>query len=457
MKDYTLTPTPENILESFSRDILGRNNDIFRFIKLLDSFNSCRSIALNGGWGSGKTFFVKQAKLIWDSHNPNSAVDSGIRAQIKSLYADESQCRSDITTAYYDAWENDNDTDPIISLLYATVTDSNAEYKPESERSLAETLTSIFDAVSNKDLTSVYKSLKGDDPFCKIRSAKSINNLVNDFIEFLIAERGNRLVFFIDELDRCRPEYAVKLLERVKHFFNDHRVTFVFSVNLEQLQHTVSNYYGESFNASRYLDKLFDLRIRIPECDQEKFIRSKFSFLNSRYIYHNMCINSACYFHLSLREIERYMAIMEIIVNERIYTSAYSGFSEEMAVSFCVLYIVPFMVALNICDLTSYSEFIAGNNFEIIEGYLLTQDPSKFEYLLDNDEKFINTTRGNIEKEIDLSSKLRRVYDAVFSYKPVGKHYVINIGHLEFNEEVVSDIQRIDTLLSGYTVFDDQQ
>lgn len=68
-------------------------------------------------------------------------------------------------------------------------------------------------------------------------------------------ERADKVVIFIDELDRCKPTYAVKLLERIKHYFNNDKIIFVFSTNLEELQSSVKCVYGESFNAYRYLDR----------------------------------------------------------------------------------------------------------------------------------------------------------------------------------------------------------
>ncbi len=88
--------------------------------------------------------------------------------------------------------------------------------------------------------------------------------MMSEFFTEILCERGNRLVIFIDELDRCKPTYAIKLLEQIKHYMMDDRITFVFSVNLEQLQHTIKCYYGADFDASRYLDRFFDFRIDWP-------------------------------------------------------------------------------------------------------------------------------------------------------------------------------------------------
>ena len=77
--------------------------------------------------------------------------------------------------------------------------------------------------------------------------------------EEVLFEKSERLVIFMDELDRCRPSYAVQLLECIEHYFINDRITFVFSANLEQLQHTIKNIYGNDVDACRYLDCFFDL------------------------------------------------------------------------------------------------------------------------------------------------------------------------------------------------------
>ena len=66
----------------------------------------------------------------------------------------------------------------------------------------------------------------------EIENQKDIHDLINEFLSSVIEERGNRLIIFIDELDRCKPSYAIQLLERIKHYFINDNLTFVFSVNL---------------------------------------------------------------------------------------------------------------------------------------------------------------------------------------------------------------------------------
>lgn len=85
------------------------------------------------------------------------------------------------------------------------------------------------------------EALRGDSPIEAIKTQKDIKKQVDDFLESLLPEKGNRLVVFIDELDRCKPSYAVRLLERIKHYFDHDRVTFVFSVNTKELHHTIKS------------------------------------------------------------------------------------------------------------------------------------------------------------------------------------------------------------------------
>ncbi|RAZ82402.1 hypothetical protein DDV93_19240 [Cereibacter johrii] len=75
----------------------------------------------------------------------------------------------------------------------------------------------------------------------------------------------NPLVVVVDELDRCRPDYALALLEIIKHFFSVPSVHFVLGVNLEALEHSVRARYGHAFPADRYLDRFITLRMALSD------------------------------------------------------------------------------------------------------------------------------------------------------------------------------------------------
>ncbi|MDH5553459.1 MAG: KAP family NTPase, partial [Nitrosomonas sp.] len=85
------------------------------------------------------------------------------------------------------------------------------------------------------------------------------------------------LFIFIDELDRCRPNYAIELLEAVKHLFGVPGIYFVIATNLEQLGHSICAVYGEKFDSEHYLKRFFDHEYLLPFPDSERFTEYLFS------------------------------------------------------------------------------------------------------------------------------------------------------------------------------------
>ena len=81
-----------------------------------------------------------------------------------------------------------------------------------------------------------------------VYSIKELKNTFKELLEVIMIEKTNKIVIFVDELDRCNPLFAIKLLERIKHFFDDERFNFIFSTNLNELQYTIKKFYGEGIN-----------------------------------------------------------------------------------------------------------------------------------------------------------------------------------------------------------------
>lgn len=77
---------------------------------------------------------------------------------------------------------------------------------------------------------------------------------------------GKRTVaIFVDELDRCRPDFAMQTLEIIKHLFNVERVVFVIAMDISQLSHTVKCVYGEGFDSVGYLERFFNVMTILPQ------------------------------------------------------------------------------------------------------------------------------------------------------------------------------------------------
>jgi len=105
MINFSTKPTNENALKMFAIDGVERSHDIARFVNLLDAIDNECTIALNGDWGSGKTFFVKQVKLILDACNPQSNMDIRTKKEVTQIMQSlELECGASYATVYYDAW-----------------------------------------------------------------------------------------------------------------------------------------------------------------------------------------------------------------------------------------------------------------------------------------------------------------------------------------------------------------
>ncbi|TQX90255.1 MULTISPECIES: P-loop NTPase fold protein [unclassified Rhizobium] len=107
---------------------------------------------------------------------------------------------------------------------------------------------------------------------------KSIFNFEQSFGEIVEALRldGKAMPFFIfvDELDRCRPTYAISMLERIKHLFNVENVVFLIATDTEQLAHSIKAVYGEGFNSQKYLSRFFNRPYTLPTPSRYMLVRS---------------------------------------------------------------------------------------------------------------------------------------------------------------------------------------
>ena len=110
---------------------------------------------------------------------------------------------------------------------------------------------------------------------------KTIGKWLETSINSNGADKPKKPMFvFIDELDRCRPTYAIELLETVKHLFDIPGLVFVVATNTDQLQHSVKAVYGSGFEAQRYLYRFFNRRFTLKKPDLDLFIYSQSIFHN---------------------------------------------------------------------------------------------------------------------------------------------------------------------------------
>ena len=160
MKTSVLLPTNENLIRTLKEDSLERNKDLNCFCKLLCQKESMKSIAIDGRWGSGKTFFVKYCTLLLNAKNSLSKLDEKTQKMVLEA-ATESENIDGLhdnksLAIYFDAWENDNEEDPVLSLIYQIIKHLgfNENLKNKDIMSL---LLSISDAFSGKSVSIFYE------------------------------------------------------------------------------------------------------------------------------------------------------------------------------------------------------------------------------------------------------------------------------------------------------------
>ena len=456
MKSYELSPTYENLIETFSKDTISRNSDIFRFVSILDNVSDSCSIALDGSWGSGKTFFVKQSKMVLDAFNDFVTSDiTKDRDTIKGIWGQATQKGLSLqpqVSVYYDAWENDNDEEPVLSLIYSILKSVDTDFSFSKGTGCLTKAAALLEFFTGKKWTQIIESFKSTSPLTELEASKNLENLIKEFFDSLLAERGNRLIVFIDELDRCKPVFAVKLLERIKHYFSNDRITFVFSINTNELQHTIKRYYGDEFDACRYLDRFFDLRISLPQANLQRYYQS-INFNNSHYTYDIVCDAVIKAYHFELREIAKFIRLSKIAAYAPTHDDRRFdfSFSDGRAIQFGLLYITPIMIGLKISDSTRYEEFINGKDYMPLVEVSDNLRERFFEELLGNNEVYEKPKAEQVV--VTIESKLKQVYEAIFVKEYDGRNYCTTVGSYQFSAETKQVLLRTASLLSNYTQF----
>lgn len=458
MKSLDLTPTNENVYNSLINDSVGRGEFVRQFVKMLNAIEDNCTIALEGNWGSGKTFFVKQVKMVLDAHNPNYQPVNGFlteerRKAIKEKYSefnaeDGSTELKPQLCVYYDAWQNDNDEDPILSLVYSIVKEIGSEFS-FNKKSTLDICSELINLVCDKDISKLINVLKGENALDLIKKTKDEAEKVSEFLQSLLPEVGERLIVFVDELDRCKPSYAVKLLERIKHYFLDEEITFVFSVNINELQHTIKKHYGSDFDATRYLDRFFDLRAALPKFDLEKYYANIGFELNEK-MFNYVCASVINKYQFEMRNIAKYIRLAKIAVPKSVRKGDMLFVPEKRASFIYNTYVIPIMIGLKLTDAKRFENFVNGKDCTPLLDFQKCFSMGCFaDWALDHDEKTSGDNSAVIKK------KIKEIYDAIFVEKYEDESYRL-IGDMYFDKETKNSVMCIAGLMSSSASFDEE-
>jgi hypothetical protein len=229
-------------------------------------------LAINNKWGAGKTTFVK----MWEQE----LKDKGYQ------------------TVYFNAWENDFENNPLTALMGELKTLAQKENEESFKNvlkkgailtknilpALAGALTEKYIGKDVKELAESITKGVADIFENDVNEYANKKKNIKDFKESLskfIADtwQGKPVVFIVDELDRCRPDYAVAILEQIKHFFSVPNIVFVLSIDKEQLGNAVRGVYGsDRIDADEYLRRFIDVEYSIPEPEAEKYCNYLYNY-----------------------------------------------------------------------------------------------------------------------------------------------------------------------------------
>lgn len=220
---------------------------------------------VNAGWGHGKTYFLKR----W--------------------FADIKKCHPAV---YVNAWKHDFSDDPLLTVVSELRSQLTNQFSLDRIKSkvdvgalikagaplLANAVTKKLIGAGIDDIDEEYQSLAGhgaerlaglmlqkhEDQMSSVSSFRKELSGLADRITKTSRKHQLPVFVFIDELDRCRPTYAIELLEVVKHLFDVEEFVFVIATDTGQLEHSIKAIYGNGFDAKSYLSRFFSESVTLP-------------------------------------------------------------------------------------------------------------------------------------------------------------------------------------------------
>lgn len=319
--------------------------------------SSTKVISIDADWGYGKTTFMK--------------------------YLENKLTENDFIVLNFNAWINDYEKDPLsifIKELMPQIIKANKEDFNEIKQytdkiktflSVANNVialtTRAFPQIPELDIVNFIEKIKKDKE--KILSSDSetikisieetgTKKLQNDFIEALKSitpESNKKIIILIDELDRCRPNFAIELLERIKHFFDLDQYLFILTICRKQLKESVKQIYGNGFEDTGYFRRFFDYEFYLPAPNRNEFIKNSFKNNNngSISIEQQIMTTLAKIKTLSLRDLNNAINFINLVITFN--KENFSKYSKQKQ------FYLAFGIVLRFADKILFEDFI-GNN-----------------------------------------------------------------------------------------------
>jgi hypothetical protein len=255
-------PNPKAISDK-SADRLNFNNTVPKIIHFIEEMDTPAIFGIYGCWGSGKTTLMQLTQQ-----------------ELQTNYHDS------VNTLWFDAWQYELLSEgSMIFALLKKITDSFASNTSRLQKiiknglpviiEMASTYTNIAGSTGNSNplstnsLTNFLKSPFVDPILSKynkeLSAMEEFKRLFSKEIEdILIREHKDKLVIFIDDMDRCLPNSAVRFLEILKHFINSKRCIFILAIDNKIIARHINNVLWHPAIGDEYLQKLIPYSFYIP-------------------------------------------------------------------------------------------------------------------------------------------------------------------------------------------------
>lgn len=265
----------------FANDLLDRKTPIEALTNVISNIEGPCVMAVDAPWGMGKTTFIR----MWERYLRNQGFPvASFNAWETDYFADPfSALSSELLEELQGSEEKlsggKEDSKPAVNLekLKKAIQSVPKKILPVLIRGLSDAAGASLPGAVVAQVVGAYITGDTNDQQNTRKALERFRNTLSETASALAKETGQHpLVVIIDELDRCRPSYAIELLEIAKHFFSVDHIVFVLAINHAELSHSIRAVYGEKFNAENYLERFFDIDFKLPETDKEKFIRLNF-------------------------------------------------------------------------------------------------------------------------------------------------------------------------------------
>ena len=184
------------------------------------------------------------------------------------------------------------------------------------------------------------------------------------------------MILIIDELDRCNPDFACKLLETIKHFYNLKNITVIIAANNKELIEIIKKHFGTNFDAYSYLNKFYDFVMNIDNSRSQKYCQD-FLDLGNSYLPHDVSRVMIKKYNMTFRECNRYRLLYDSVkeaIEKKYNYGSYLTNEENYVLNEII---TPIILIMKVKDIDNYNKILIENYEPLKEALSYVQQEFK--------------------------------------------------------------------------------